>query len=447
MRIPILLVVASDQELRHCVLELASSVQFQLEESTTSPLSRFFEITHPALVVIGPALAHHTEALRIARLVRQWAPLVPIIVVTRQGSEEFAVASMRTGINDYFRSPIDQDAFRAAVQRLMPPADREKTAARAASGDTILVGDSAEAERIRGTIARIAACDCNVLITGETGTGKELAAELIHAQSRRSPQAFVSINCAAIPESLLESELFGYERGAFTGAASASAGRLSAAHRGTAFLDEIGDLSPASQAKVLRLVEDKELMRLGASRSARVDARIVSATNQPLEARVAEGRFRSDLYFRLNVVRLHLPPLRERREDISPLMTHYLCALRASVGGVVKEVSADAMAALTTYAWPGNIRELKNVVARMLMHGRAARLEADDLPEEFHRDFERTDQPLKNERSRLFDALRAARGNKSEAARVLQCSRMTLYRRLSKCGLLEPARKAAGRPA
>jgi DNA-binding NtrC family response regulator len=444
MRIPRLLVVASDQALRHSLLSLAGSIPYQLVESPPSTLSRFFEGAHPALVVIGPAVSQHAEALRVSRVVRQWAPLLPIIIVTGHGSEEFAVESMRAGINDYFRVPIDTDALRAAVLRLMlagaaaPPMPVGRM-------DTVMVGTSAEAERIRVAIASIASSDCNVLITGETGTGKELAAELVHTQSRRARQPFVSINCAAIPESLLESELFGYERGAFTGATASSAGRLSAAHRGTALLDEVGDLSPASQAKVLRLVEDKELSRLGSTRTARIDARIVAATNQPLEARVAEGRFRSDLYFRLNVARVHLAPLRERQEDIPQLVMHYLRALRATVGGVVESMTAEAMAVLTAYRWPGNIRELKNTVERMLMCGRSRQIDAEELPEEFQAAGEARRRSFERERSVLFAALASANGNKSEAARALQCSRMTLYRRLAKCGLRETRHETSRR--
>ncbi len=438
MRIPTLLVVASNQALRNSLLSLARSLPLELVESAGSTLSRFFESARPALVVIGPAVSQHAEALRISHVVREWAPLVPIIIVTSQGSEAFAVELMRAGINDYFRMPIDTDAFRAAVHRLLPAGTATPPPARRGI-DAALVGASAGAERIRDAILNMASSDCNVLITGETGTGKELAAELIHAQSGRARQPFVCINCAAIPESLLESELFGYERGAFTGATSSSAGRLSAAHRGTAFLDEVGDMSPASQAKVLRLVESKELSRLGSTRPARVDVRIVAATNQPLEARVAEGRFRSDLYFRLNVGRVHLPPLRERQEDIPRLVTHYLGTLRATLGGVVESLTADAMAVLAAYRWPGNVRELKNAVERMLMCGRSRQLGVDELPEEFQSG-NGTARPSEHERTLLFRALASANGNKSEAARALQCSRMTLYRRMAKCGLRETQR-------
>jgi DNA-binding NtrC family response regulator len=445
MWIPILLAVACDHSLRQSIVDLTSAVRFRLAESPgKATLSRFFETTHPDLVVIGPALAHHSDALRIGRLVRQWAARVPIIVVTAHGSEEFAVESMRTGINDYFRVPLDSAAFRRSVERLMP--DAGESAHADVGGATPLIGAGPAAEEVRSLIARIAPTDCNVLITGETGTGKELAAKLLHAQSRRFKQPFVSINCAAIPDTLLESELFGHERGAFTGAAP-NIGRLSAANGGTAFFDEVGDMSPASQSKVLRLVEDKEVPRLGSARTVRVDARIVAATNQPLEALVADGRFRGDLYFRLNVARIQLLPLRERKDDIPLLAMHYVGALRKNLHASVAGFSADAMEALTEYDWPGNVRELRNVVERVLMHGRSLVAGVGDLPQEIQKRSAPRSDSSSTERIRLCAALASAGGNKSEAARALRCSRMTLYRRMARCGLRDAASVPSGRRA
>jgi two-component system response regulator HydG/two-component system response regulator AtoC len=347
--------------------------------------------------------------------------------------------------------PLDARVFADRIRRLLPEDDAPpSTTETGRKASTPWIGAGAVADHIRSLVPRIAASDCNVLITGETGTGKELTAELIHVQSGRARHPFVSINCAAIPETLLESELFGYERGAFTGAGASSSGRLSAAHRGTAFLDEVGDMSPASQAKVLRLVEDKEVTRLGSTRTMRVDARIIAATNQKLEALVAQGRFRSDLFFRLNVARVHLPPLRERKGDIPALLAHYVSALRSGRSGTVEGFSRDAIGALTAYDWPGNIRELRNLVERVLVQVRSAMADVDDLPDEIRTSLEvrragcddETDAKS-GERARLRSALAAANGNKSEAARALCCSRMTLYRRMARCGLNGGSRRRA----
>jgi DNA-binding NtrC family response regulator len=442
MQHQVLLLVAANQPLRQLLVDLTRTVGVALVESPgKSALSRFFENAHPALVVIGPAVEHQWDALHIARLVRQWNDRVPIVVVTAHGSEELAVAFMRTGVSDYFKTPFDANDLGEAIRDLLAPSRScddavRKTTQPVAYAPTPLIGAWANANRLSTSIDTIAASDSNVLITGETGTGKELTATLIHGRSRRSKYPFVSINCAAIPESLVESELFGYERGAFTGAASLNIGRLSAAHRGTAFLDEIGDLSPTAQAKVLRLVDAKEVHRLGSTRSLRVDARIVTATNQNLEALISEGRFRNDLYFRLNVARIHLAPLRERRDDIPLLLDYYVRIIRTRLGRDVDGFADTALDALTAYDWPGNIRELKNVVERTVMTAAARLVAVDDLPAEIRSGVKADAAPRDSgERARVLAALASANGNKSEAARALCCSRMTLYRKIAKCNL------------
>jgi len=441
MQLPTLLVVASDQGLRHCLHNLARTAHFQILESPgKSTLSRFFEHDHPDLIVIGPAVADPWDAMRIARLVRQWTRSAPIVVVTTQGSEDLAIASMRVGVSDYFRLPREITELGEGIRRLLDDSTAaDIAAARAVRKDaraaTPLIGTGDDADRLRASIDTIATTDSNVLITGETGTGKELTAALIHERSRRSRYPFVSINCAAIPDNLFESELFGYERGAFTGASSSNVGRVSTAHRGTAFLDEVGDLSAVGQAKVLRLVEDKEVSRLGSARSIRVDARIVTATNQNLQTLVADGRFRSDLYFRLNVARIHLPPLRERRCDIPLLLTFYIAACRSRLDRDVDGFTDAALEALTSYDWPGNVRELKNVVECCVMNAVSRLITLSDLPKECRTGTSVEPSSQSGDRVRLLAALSATKWNKSEAARALGCSRMTLYRKIAKCQL------------
>ena len=301
----------------------------------------------------------------------------------------------------------------------------------AGAGDAF-VGTSPAMREIKGYLPKVAAADCNVLITGETGTGKEYVANWLHRHSARSQHPLISINCAAIPEGLLESELFGYERGAFTGAHSAYAGKLRLANGGTLFLDEIGDMSMSAQAKILRVIEAKELSHLGSSRSLPIDVRIVAATNQNLDVMMEERRFRPDLYFRLDVAHVHLPPLRERREDIPLIFRHYLERKNSLCGRAVGAPSSEALACLLAYDWPGNVRELRNVLETIFISPPAAAISLQDLPPRLRARIAATCGGEAPERERLLAALFAVNWNKSKAAEALRWSRMTLYRKMAK---------------
>jgi transcriptional regulator with PAS, ATPase and Fis domain len=267
------------------------------------------------------------------------------------------------------------------VRKLRPSPRLAEQASSRNGGHAGLVGESAPMARIKRYVEQLAGSDSNVLITGETGTGKELLAELIHQRSARHAKPLVRINCAALPESLLESELFGYERGAFTGAYTAYDGKLRLADGGTVFFDEIGDLSPYGQAKILRVIENKETYRLGGKRSIPLDFRVIAATNQDLERLMAENKFRKDLFFRINVARVHLPPLRERREDIPVLVDHYLQAYNARLGRQTEGPSPEAWGCLLRHEWPGNVRELKNVIEAILITRDEGPITLTDLPE------------------------------------------------------------------
>jgi DNA-binding NtrC family response regulator len=283
---------------------------------------------------------------------------------------------------------------------------------------------------LKDRIARVAQASSNVLILGETGTGKELVAELLHRNGPRATRPLVCINTAAIPDSLLENELFGHERGAFTGATTTQAGKLAAAHGGTVFLDEIGDVSLPVQAKLLRAIENKVVHRLGSTESVRFDARIVAATNGNLERATAEGRFRQDLYYRLNVVRMEIPPLRERLDDIPGLVGHYLKRLNKELGRTIRGLSDRAMNTLCAYRWPGNIRELRNVIEALLVNLAPETTGIVDVPPEVVRQLAVAMSASASERERLLEALTATNWNKSRAAKQLKCSRMTLYRKM-----------------
>ena len=285
---------------------------------------------------------------------------------------------------------------------------------------------------VKRYLPKVAAADCNVLITGETGTGKERVAAWIHRNSSRAAQSLVSINCAAIPEGLLESELFGFERGAFTGAHAAYDGKFRQAAGGTLFLDEIGDMSLPAQAKILRAIEAKEISQLGGRRSVPVDVRIVAATNQDLEALMAEHRFRKDLYYRLDVAHIELPPLRDRAEDIPLILEHCLAEMNARSGRHVGAPSHEALACLLAHDWPGNVRELRNLLEAIFISPPDGAISFDDLPPRLRRRMEGERRESVSECERLLETLFAVNWNKSKAAAKLQWSRMTLYRKMAK---------------
>src|SRR5262245_17595426 len=286
--------------------------------------------------------------------------------------------------------------------------------------------------QIEAMIASVAPHDTNVLVYGETGTGKELLAELIHANSPRRDRRLVPLNCAAIPDGLVESELFGHERGAFTGAYTARRGAFEQADGGTLFLDEVGDMSHFGQAKLLRALESGSVRRLGADRERSVDVRIVAATNRDLKVRVAEGLFREDLYYRLHVVRIDVPPLRERSQDLPELCAYFLARLGQRMGKRVTGFSADALETLLAHRWPGNVRELKNVLESAVVAMPGHRIERADLPSFLLEEVDANGAAALDERARLLAALYATNGNKSRAADRLSWSRMTLYRRMAK---------------
>jgi DNA-binding NtrC family response regulator len=352
-------------------------------------------------------------------------------------TETLLIEALRAGAADFLSQtepPADVvSAIGAAISKR-----RAVTAAPIAAepdGLARLVGESPAMCAVRAQIQRLATSDCNVLITGETGSGKDLTAELIHRQSRRARGPLVCVNCAALPDTLLESELFGYDRGAFTGASSLHRGKLEFAHGGTVFLDEIGEMSPYAQSKMLRVIESREVQRLGSNATVPIDVRIVAATNQDLSAMVASKTFRGDLFFRLNVVRLHLPPLRERKQDIPALLSHYIGEFNRRTGHAVKGCSEALLKRLKDHDWPGNIRELRNLVEAIFIDPPIGTIGTGDLPVWFASNPAPLPAGATGDRERLLGALSSARWNKSKAAAQLKWSRMTLYRKMKKYGV------------
>jgi two-component system response regulator PilR (NtrC family) len=397
------------------------------------------------------------SGLDLLRAIRQTQPDVLVVMITAFATTETAIAAMKEGAYDYITKPFKVDEIKLVVQKalekklLSAENARLRHELRSERQQRHLVGNSPRMQQLYEMIARVAATKTNVLIVGESGTGKELVARAIHAESDRADKPFVALNCAAIPENLLESELFGHVKGSFTGAVGNKSGLFELADNGTLFLDEVGELSPPLQVKLLRALQEKTIRRVGGTSDRRVDVRIVAATNRRLEEEVAAGRFREDLYYRLNVIQLLLPPLRERMDDLPLLVHHFVEKYARELGKVVRGVTDDAMARLRSYAYPGNVRELENVIERAVALSRSEWIEVEALPPTLlERGEDRSAGRLAGgsvdldnlvadyERGLLMDALRRSGGVKKRAAQLLGISFRSLRYRLEKLGLDEP---------
>lgn len=394
---------------------------------------------NPDLIIIGSKGRHPFEGLQLVKEIRSIDQKVPLILITDQSSEDLVVAALRSGVNDYFKVPFSfQDLLASIESRVV----RNENMGPAIQGGQKMVGESNPMQEIGRFIPKVAATDSTVLITGETGTGKEVVASLIHEKSRRRAKPFVCVNCAAMPDTLVESEMFGYERGAFTGAVSAHPGKFEAANGGTVFLDEISEMTPLAQAKMLRTIESKEIYRLGGRKVIPVDVRVTAATNKDPEELVSQGKFREDLYYRLNIARIHLPPLRERKEDIHGLIVHGVEKLNRKYGRNIQGLSHEAMESLMSYDWPGNVRELMNVLEATFINLPHKRIAFADLPKLFQQKLKETENVPYQERKDILSALHETKWNKAEAAKKLHWSRMTLYRKMTKYNIVGQARAA-----
>jgi two-component system nitrogen regulation response regulator NtrX len=404
------------------------------------------------------------DGLEVLRRIRERDAELPVVVISGHGTIETAVKAVRLGAQDFVEKPLSLEktllAVRNALRQRRLESElrelRERLDARYA-----MVGESQGVRRLRAEIAQAAPSNGRVLIFGENGTGKELVARAIHAQSQRAAFPFVEVNCAAIPEELIESELFGHTRGAFTGALAARKGKFELADGGTLFLDEIGDMSLKTQAKVLRALQEQRIEPVGGTGSVEVDVRVIAATNKDLQAEIRAGRFRDDLYFRLNVIPFHVPPLRERREDIPLLTRHFMQLLSAEHGRRPREVAPEALLVLTQMPWPGNVRELRNILERLVIMTPGEVIELRHLPASL------TPPPPADaqgeagapaaapedgtllaareefERRYILRRYRECGGNMSRTAEALGVERSNLYRKMKGYGLL-PARRDRG---
>jgi two-component system response regulator HydG len=454
-----ILVVEDNDVLRRGIARALREAWGEVDEAGSGPeaVSRIGDpAREPYAAIVTDLRLPGADGLAVLRAARERDPRTSVLVMTAYGSIETAVQAVKEGAFDFVQKPLDLEQIELRVARCIEhwrllaevgELRAEREARRAAEP---IVGDSAALRAATELAERVAPTRSTVLVTGETGTGKELLAGLVHRASPRRAGPFVKVNCAALPETLLESELFGHERGAFTGADRQRVGRFEQASGGTLFLDEVGDMSPATQAKLLRVLQEQEFHRLGGTQILRTDARIVAATHQDLEAEVRAGRFREDLFFRLDVIRIHLPPLRERPEDLLALAHHFREHFARELGRPVRGFSEAALARIRSGRWPGNARELRNAVERAVLLAEGPRIEAAALggaggsgpqgPAACRIELPPEGIALRDvERELVLAALRRAGFVQKQAAALLGVSRRKLNYMVARMGITHPS--------
>jgi DNA-binding NtrC family response regulator len=444
-----ILIVEDEEKLRR-VLELQlASAGFDVDKAATA--EEGLRVVDRADLVLTDLKLPKMDGLELLAVIRRQNAQVPVIMMTAFGSVETAVEAMKAGATDFLLKPFSLDHLMQVVSkalevRALRDENRQlkEELGRRYEFDNI-IGRSAPMQEIFATIERVAPSRATVLLAGESGVGKDLIARAIHFRSPRRDRPLVKINCTAIPENLMESELFGYEKGAFTGAQISKPGKFELADTGTVFLDEIGDVPAAIQVKLLRILQEREFERLGSNVTRHIDVRVIAATNSDLRAALEQGTFREDLYYRLNVVPLNIPPLRERRADIPFLANHFIRKLAPEAGCQVESITDAAMEKLIAYHWPGNVRELENVIERSLVMATGKQLDVSDIK------LEAAPRPRAQnggtqflpegltldqyEQDLIREALKRADGNKSQAARLLGLTRNALRYRLTPMGL------------
>jgi DNA-binding NtrC family response regulator len=443
-----ILVVEDEEKLRRVIeLQLLSS-GFDVDKAATA--EEGLRIVERADLVLTDLKLPNMDGLQFLSLIRRQNTQVPVLMMTAFGSVETAVEAMKSGATDFLLKPFSLDHLMQVVNkalevRALRDENRKlkEELGRRYEFDNI-VGRSEPMQEIFAAIERVAPTRATVLLAGESGVGKDLIARAIHFHSPRRDRPLVKINCTAIPENLMESELFGYDKGAFTGANVSKPGKFEQADTGTVFLDEIGDVPATIQVKLLRVLQEREFERLGSNVTRHIDVRVIAATNQDLRAALEQGTFREDLYYRLNVVPLNIPPLRDRKQDIPFLANHFVQKLAADTGGRVECITEAGVEKLMSYHWPGNVRELENVIERSLVMCSNPRLDAADIRLEnaprprAHADNQFLPEGMtldEYEQDLIREALRRADGNKSQAARLLGLTRNALRYRLTQMGL------------
>jgi DNA-binding NtrC family response regulator len=443
-----ILVVEDEDKLRRIIELHLTDSGFEVEKATTA--EEALPLTDRADLILTDFKLPGMTGLEMLKLVRRADSRVPVVIMTAFGTIENAVEAMKSGAADFLLKPFDLDQLSTVVNKALEirhlrEENRElkEELGRKYRWDNI-VGRSQGMQQIFATIMRVAPSRATVLLAGESGVGKDLIARAIHFHSPRKDRPFVKINCTALPENLMESELFGYEKGAFTGANVSKPGKFELADTGTVMLDEIGDVPSNIQVKLLRVLQEREFERLGSNKTLHIDVRVIAATNRDLRVALEEGTFREDLYYRLNVVPIEILPLRERKEDIPYLARHFVEKLAPESGGRVQGITDAAIDKLMQYSWPGNVRELENVIERSIVMAVGEKLDADDI---------RLDMTIRSrqttgeiglpegmsldayEQELIRNALKQANGNKSQAARILGLTRNALRYRLTQMGI------------
>jgi len=439
-----ILVVDDEAIIRESLGDWLSDAGYQVFTAEDGPQALEILEKERLGIVIADLVMPGMDGIELMKRAKEILPTIGVIIITAYGSIPTAIAAMREGAYDYIEKPFCPERMELLVEKIVEHQGlieenlflHQKLEERFRFEN--IIAKSPEMQRVIEVIKIVAKSNATVLITGNSGTGKELVARAIHSQSHRRGKPFIAVSCAALPESLLESELFGHEKGSFTGAYTQKKGKFEIANRGSLFLDEIGEMSANIQVHLLRVLEEKEFTRVGGNELIKVDVRVISATNKDLKEAIANGGFREDLYYRLNVVTIELPPLRERREDI-PLLAHYF--LKKFVEENQKEItefSPDATDFLLKYEWPGNVRELENAIERAVILAKNPSIEVTDLPQGNLLTAGSTLQGeiLKEvEKNHILKILTESRGNYSQAARILGISRMSLYNKVRTYGL------------
>jgi len=448
---PRILVVDDEESIRMMLRAVLEEEGYEIIEAADGPEAVKAVEQNPLDLILLDIRMTTMDGIETLTEIRKISPFVPVLMMTAYATVKTAVEALKAGAFEYLAKPLDIEELKILVQKALEyyRLREENLTLKERLGSRFdfsrIIGKGRKMKELFDFLAQVAPSEATVLILGESGTGKELVANAIHHNSPRTQQPFVKVACAALPETLLESELFGHEKGAFTGAIARREGRFQAAHRGTIFLDEVGEMSPAIQTKLLRVLQEREFEPVGSSRTAKVDVRVIAATNKDLGKEIKEGRFREDLFYRLNVIPIHLPPVRERKEDIPALANHFLSLYREKNKKEIKEISPKALDLLIRHDWPGNIRELENCLERAVIVARGELIAPADLPpaiqnlpagkEDAEIPFPAGISLQEAEKALILKTLEDAGGNRSRAAEILGINRRTLQMKLKEYGM------------
>ena len=434
---PVIIIADSNTFYRVKLCEQLSTYGYViLEACSKKQLFLLYDADMPDILILGPSWENVQEWYEVTEFVRERGVTVPVILIAKRSSEELILNALRAGISDFFIDSIKIGELALSIKKILTRIHlnllKQSKVADPENGKDVLLGQSSSMREVKKYLLRVAMTNSNVLITGETGTGKELATWIIHKNSPRGKKILICINCAALPENLVESELFGHERGAFTGAVVSKTGKFEQAAGGTVLLDEISDMSLYAQAKLLRVIENKQVYRIGGKFPVSIDVRILAATNREL---AVSGLL--NMHYRLNIARVNMPPLRKRKDDIPLLVSHFIRHYNHQFSVKVDGFTEKAWASLMLSDWPGNVRELKNLIEATYINHPSREIDFTDFPIVFQMRFEKLEGLTESERNKMVSTLFATNWNKSKAAERLNWSRMTFYRKMAKYNIVK----------